>query len=178
MRLILAFRAFFAALFSAQTATGIRAALEAKPTTEPKPVEPKAKPKQPDPPKPTRSEAVALLALLQREARFVDIVQEPLADYTDAQIGAAARDVLRDCKTTLDRVFSLQPIAAESEGATIQTPAEFDPAVYKLSGNVQGQPPFEGKLVHNGWRAEKCDLPQWSGGEAAANVIAPVELEL
>src|SRR5690606_20955475 len=46
-------------------------------------------------PRPARSEAITLLATLQREARFLDLVQEPLAQYGDAQVGAAARDVLQ-----------------------------------------------------------------------------------
>ena len=55
---------------------------------------------------PARSEAITLLAALQREARFVDFIQESLAGYTDAQIGAAARDVHRDCGTVLKRMFA------------------------------------------------------------------------
>ena len=57
-------------------------------------------------------EALTLLAALQREARFVDLVQESLDAYTDAQIGGAARDVLRDCRKTLDRMFALKPTDA------------------------------------------------------------------
>lgn len=179
MRIVLAFRAFFSALFSAQTADGIRAALEEKPASKPEPAKVEEKPKQkPKPAKPTRSEAVALLAALQREARFVDIVSEPLGDYSDAQIGAAARDVLRDCKTVLDRIFGLEPIVKELEGDTVETPEKVDPAVYKLAGNVQGDAPFRGKLVHSGWKVAKCELPQWSGDDKAAKVIAPVEIEL
>ena len=52
-------------------------------------------------PAPRRSDAITLLAALQREARFVDLVQEPLGEYSDDQIGAAARDVLRDCREVL-----------------------------------------------------------------------------
>jgi hypothetical protein len=46
---------------------------------------------------PARSEALNLLAAMQREARFVDFIREPLDGYSDAQIGAAARTVHRDC---------------------------------------------------------------------------------
>ena len=37
--------------------------------------------------------AIQLLALLQREGRLVDFLREDLGSYSDAQIGAAARDV-------------------------------------------------------------------------------------
>ena len=40
----------------------------------------------PQPTAPVRNDAISLLATLQREARFVDIVKEPLADYSDAQV--------------------------------------------------------------------------------------------
>ena len=65
-------------------------------------------PAKPEPP--VRNDAIGLLAALQREARFIDIVKEPLGDYSDAQVGAAARDVLRDCGAVLDRLFKLEPI--------------------------------------------------------------------
>ena len=62
------------------------------------------------PPKAARSEAITLLATLQREARFVDFIKEPLDGYSDAQIGAAARDVHRDCGKVLDRLFAIQSL--------------------------------------------------------------------
>ena len=57
-----------------------------------------------------RSDAINLLAALQREARFVDFIKEPIAGYSDAQIGAAVRDVHRDCGALLERLFGLKPI--------------------------------------------------------------------
>ncbi len=129
-------------------------------------------------PSPTRSEALSLLAALQREARFIDLVQESLDQYTDEQVGAAARDVLRDCRTVLDRLFDLQPALPHREGETVQVPAGFDPGRFRLTGNVEGEPPFSGRLVHHGWQANRCQLPQWSGRESAAKMIAPAEVEL
>jgi len=108
----------------------------------------------------------------------VDIVKEPLGDYSDQQIGAAARDVLRDCGAVLDRMFALEGVVDEAEGAELEVPAGFDPGRYRLTGNVAGDPPFRGKLVHHGWRATRCELPQWSGSAASALVVAPVELEI
>ena len=58
---------------------------------------------------PGSSEAITLLAALQREARFVDFIQESLDGYSDAQIGAVARDVHRDCGAVLTRMFALRP---------------------------------------------------------------------
>jgi hypothetical protein len=140
----------------------------------PKPVA--AKPPAPKPP--ARSEAITLLAALQREARFVDFIQESLAGYSDAQIGAAARDVHRDCAAVLKRMFALRPAVTDEEGKEVEVPAGFDAGRWRLTGNVTGQPPFHGRLVHPGWEATVCELPTWSGSAAAARIVAPAEVEL
>jgi hypothetical protein len=127
---------------------------------------------------PTRSEAITLLAALQREARFVDFIQEPLAGYSDAQVGAVVRDVHRDCAAVLQRMFALRPAVADEEGKDVSVPAEFDSNRWRLTGNVTGEPPFRGRLVHPGWEATACELPTWSGTAASARVVAPAEVEL
>jgi hypothetical protein len=190
-RIWLAIRIFFLTLFSAAVAEQAGEVLEqrkqrlsaqqekqgAKPPVKAEQQPPK--PKQPPAPRQAaRSEAVTLLAALQREARFVDFVKEPLGGYSDAQIGAAARDVHRDCGKLLDRLFALQPVLAEAEDAEVEVPAGFDASRYRLTGNVTGNPPFRGRLVHPGWQATICELPTWSGNPAAARIVAPVEVEL
>src|SRR4051794_3435234 len=45
--------------------------------------------------------ALQLLALLQREGRFVDFVQQELAAFSDADIGAAARVVHEGCRRAI-----------------------------------------------------------------------------
>ena len=78
----------------------------------------RSRPATPPAPKPPeRSEAITLLATLQREARFVDFIQESLAAYSDAQIGAAVRDVHRDCAAVLKRLFELRPAVRDDAGA-------------------------------------------------------------
>jgi hypothetical protein len=64
---------------------------------EPAKPQPKQDAKKPAAAPRPRSEALTLLATLQREARFVDFIKESLEGYSDAQIGAVARDVHRDC---------------------------------------------------------------------------------
>ena len=130
------------------------------------------------PPKPARSEAITLLATLQREARFVDFIKEPLDSYSDAQIGAAVRDVHRDCAKVLDRLFAIRAMVDQEEGSPIEVPAGFDAGRYRLTGNVAGDPPFHGRLVHHGWEAAEVQLPAWSGTQLSARVVAPVEVEL
>ena len=125
-----------------------------------------------------RSEAVTLLATLQREARLVNFVKEPLAGYSDAQIGAVARDVHRDCGAVLQRLFNLRPVVEQEEEAEIEVPSGFDAGRFHLTGNVVGEPPFHGRLAHHGWIAASCNLPAWTGSKESATIIAPVEVEL
>jgi hypothetical protein len=123
-----------------------------------------------------RSDALTLLATLQREARLVDFLKESIGEYSDAQIGAAVRDIHRDSAGVLSRMFSIRPIETHEEGAEIQAPAEAER--YRLIGTVRGAPPHRGRLVHHGWEAAKCEVPEWSGNPVASLVIAPVEVEL
>ncbi len=125
-----------------------------------------------------RNDAITLLAALQREARLVDFLQESLADYSDAQIGAAVRDIHRECGAVLNRLFALRPAVTDEEGAEVEIPPGFDPARWRLTGNVSGEPPFHGRVVHPGWEATTCELPTWSGSAAAAKIIAPAEVEV
>jgi hypothetical protein len=177
-RLALAFRVFFRVMASALVAEQVERALKGQslPAIEQKPVEPA-------PPKPVkkaavRNDALNLLAALQREARLVDFFQEPIAGYSDAQIGAAVRDIHRECATAIERIFALKQIESAAEGAMIDVPEGFDPTRIHLSGNVTGAPPFRGKLCHHGWEATRCDLPEWSGGERALLVVAPAQVEV
>jgi hypothetical protein len=132
--------------------------------------------------KPVRSEAIMLLATLQREARFVDLVHESLTDYSDAQVGAAARDVLRDCRAVLDRFFDLQPVVNQPEGTSVEIPVGQAAGRYRMTGTDQAGSSGagssdQGTVVHHGWEARQCQLPQWSGSDELALVIAPAELE-
>jgi hypothetical protein len=179
-RILVAIKAFFAALASAQSARRIADAL-AGPALPKRDTDAK-EPQRATPPAaartPSRSEAVTLLATLQREGRFVDLVKQPLAEFTDEQIGAAARNVLRDCSGVLDRLFELSPVVSQDEGTSCEVPRGYDPAKYKLAGATAGQGPFRGQLVHHGWQATQVKLPTWNGSPEGALIIAPAEIDL
>jgi hypothetical protein len=176
-----AFRAFFAALFSGERAGAIKAALDGpvlpKITGDDK-RQPLPKPALQSDTPPKRSEAVALLATLQREARLLDLIQEPLDNYTDEQIGSTARNVLRDSASVLDRLLGLKPLLVQEEQSTVDVPADYDPARFRLTGKVEGSGPFRGQLAHKGWQATSVNLPTWTGSKEAALVIAPAEIEV
>ena len=179
-RLWLAIRAFFLVLFSSAAARAVAGALAQRDKPLPRPAPPpEAKPTAPaKPPRAARSEAVSLLAALQREARLVDFIKEPLEGYSDAQIGAAVRQVHHDCGKVLERLLALRPLVAHEEGSPVEVPAGFDAGHWRLVGSVAGKPPYRGVLVHHGWEATTCQLPVWSGTESAARVVAPVEVEV
>ena len=122
--------------------------------------------------------AVQLLALLQREGRLIDFALEDLAAYPDAQIGAAARDVHAGCRRVLERYVTLEAIlpGREGEAVTVGRDQQIDPAAFHLVGNVAGQPPFRGTLLHPGWRASRVQLPPL--GATDRTVVTPAEIEL
>lgn len=174
----LAFKAFFGILFNGETADRVRPALtdEAGDTAVP----PKAveAPKPAPPPRNTCSEALLLLAALQREARLVDFVREPIDAYSDEQVGAAVREIHRESAKVLDRVFGLKPIRTEEEGTEIELPADYDAQRYRLTGAVGEGSAVRGRLVHAGWEATTCTLPSFAGEDEAAKVIAAAEVEV
>ena len=144
-----------------------------------KPSAPIAPPLSPPQMKPvSRSDAITLLATLQQEGRLIDFLMEPITAYSDAQIGAAVRDIHRDCSAVLERVFAIKPLLDQADGSLVDVPAGFETARYRLSGNVTGTAPFHGKLRHGGWMAAKVQLPEWNGSTAAIQIVAPAEVEL
>jgi hypothetical protein len=186
-RLFLAFLCFFRVLFGKKLPPAAVAYLPE--TTTPAPTPPaapepaKAKPEpRDDRPRVSaaqqhRDGALALLALLQREGRLVDFLREPLDGFSDADIGAAARDVHRGCRKVLDQHLSFEPVMPGSEEAQVAVPRGFDPAEIRLIGEARGEPPFRGTLRHHGWRVVDARLPALAEGVDRA-VIAPAEVEL
>ena len=126
---------------------------------------------------PSHTAALQLLGLLQREARFVDFVQEDTASYSDADIGAAARVVHEGCRKVLRAHFTIAPVRSEAEGSHVTLAAGFDATTVRLTGNVVGQAPFTGTLGHRGWHVTDTRLPQLTDDKAAA-VLAQAEVEL
>jgi hypothetical protein len=172
-RFLLAWAAFFRILFDGMFAARVNAASEARAELPPaaeaqRPVLPEAPPAGP---------ALQLLALLQREGRLVDFLEQDVTGFSDADVGAAARVVHEGCRKALHAHASLAPVRTEEEGATVTIPEGFDPSAVKLVGNVTGSGPFKGKLVHKGWRADGLSLPV-ALADHDVNILAPAEVEL
>lgn len=193
-RLWLAFLCFWRVLVSRDFARAVLPASEAYdngtlaqlpaggPTSAaalPRPVETPKAPEKPAPLPPEREHApaLALLAMLQREGRFVDFLQENVAAYPDADVGAAARIVHEGCRKVLGQYLSLSPVLPQSEGDRVTVPAGFDANRIRLTGNVAGQPPFSGSLKHHGWVTSEVRFPTVSTA-MDPRVLAPAEVEL
>jgi Domain of unknown function (DUF2760) len=133
-------------------------------------------PKEDKPPKPSGA-PLRFLTLLQREGRLVDFLLEDMQGYPDNQIGAAVRDIHRQCAAALKEHLVLEPVLPQAEGDQVEVPAGFDPAAIQLTGNVTGQPPFRGTLRHHGWRVKDLKLAPLPPGQDEF-VLQPAEVEL
>jgi len=73
--------------------------------------------------------------------------------------------------------FTLAAVRDEQEENRVTLPEGFDATAVRLTGNVIGQPPFTGILVHRGWRVTEVRLPKLAEGHDT-HVVAPAEVEL
>jgi len=121
--------------------------------------------------------AVQMLALLQRDGRLIDFLEEDVSSYPDGQLGAAVRSVHSSCRQVLERYVKLEPVLSSEEDRPVTVPAAFDPAAIKLIGNVTGQPPIRGLLRHRGWRVSLITLPTLPQG-SGRTIVAPAEVEV
>ena len=172
-----AFKSFFGILSSGEIPPDVARGL----VQPPAPVAPVqvAPVQQPPPAAPVEStdRAVQMLAILQRDGRLIDFLTEDISPYPDAQIGAAVRDLHQNCKQTLERYVTLEPVIASEEGQPVTVQEPVDPAEIKLIGNVSGRPPLRGLLRHRGWRVSAVNLPPLQEG-AGRSVVAQAEVEI
>jgi hypothetical protein len=176
-RFILAFVCFFRVLFDGQLAARVSRALGATAELPPGPTEPK---RADDAPQPKRADVVSalqLMGLLQREGRLVDFLQQDVASFPDADIGAAARVVHEGCRKALRSHADVEPIREEEEGASLVLEKGFDASRIKLTGSVAGEAPYRGVLRHRGWQVTRLELPKTLAGHDP-HVVAPAEVEL
>jgi hypothetical protein len=155
-RLLLALRAFWKILTDAAFASRVEPLMTATPTG-------------PD---------LRVLAILQRDGRLVDFLQEDIDAYPDAQVGAAVRDIHRGCRKALREYLAVEPVLGSPEGGEVTIADGFDPSEVRLIGNVRGTPPFRGVLKHHGWRVKSVQLPAIPGARQDSAILAPAEVEI
>lgn len=185
-RFFLAFVAFFAVLFNRRFAVGVHQLREAQkagelPAAPQKEALPASAPAvvavAEEPAAKRHRDALHVLSILQRDGRFIDFLQEDIASFSDAEVGAAARAVHEGCKKAMGAYFALAPVMGDPEGADVVVESGFDAGRVSLTGNVVGNPPFRGTLRHHGWMVKEIKLPTSPDGQDPA-VVAPAEVEL
>ncbi|WP_375772030.1 DUF2760 domain-containing protein [Archangium gephyra] len=129
------------------------------------------------PPEREHAPALQFLAMLQREGRLIDFLQEDVAAFPDSDVGAAARIVHEGCRKVLRQYLTLEPVLPQSEGDRVNVPAGFDAQRIRLTGNVAGQPPYTGALKHHGWVTTAVKFPSTSAA-MDPRVLSPAEVEL
>lgn len=118
-----------------------------------------------------------LLHLLQQSSRLIDFLKEDISSFEDEQVGAAVRKIHEDSAKCLEDLVTIRPVMEQNEGEKINVPQGYDPLKIKVVGNVKGEPPFVGVLVHKGWKAHKRSLPK-KVGDQLTDVICPAEVEI
>jgi hypothetical protein len=137
-------------------------------------------PPPPEPPKPPKPnpEPLRILALLQRDGRFIDfLMTENIQAADDGQIAAALKDLQPKWMATLTKHLDLAPVMPQPENSQVEVPAGFDPSAIRVIGNVTGQPPFRGTLIHAGWRVNAIRVAPPPEGQDEF-VLQPAEVEL
>ncbi|EKO3988800.1 DUF2760 domain-containing protein, partial [Vibrio fluvialis] len=121
--------------------------------------------------------AMQLLSLFQQEARLIDFLKEDVTSFSDEEVGAAARVIHAGGQKVLKEYVALTPVRSEDEESRITIAEGFNPQEVRLTGNVTGNAPFTGTLIHKGWKAESMTLPKLAENYDAS-IIAPAEVEL
>ena len=191
-RLALACACFFKLLFDGRFAFQVGQLRDGTPLAAPTAAEAPAPKSDPTPvsdptplsaPAPPAAEvaevpgALMLLGVLQREGRLIDFLQQDVADFDDEDIGAAARQVHEGCRRALDDLATVKPLRDEAEESRVTIAEGYDAGAVKLTGNVSGNGPYRGTLVHRGWQVTDLSLPQLMAGHDAS-IVAAAEVEV
>ena len=169
-RILLAFRCFFNILFHGALSADALGDLKLSRREQAAPAKPAGPSRTP------ADGALQILTILQRDSRLVDFLMEDIASYSDDQVGAAVRELHDQCRDSIARHVTLQPVIDGVEGTPVKAPSG-DPTAVRFIGNVPATPPPGGTLRHKGWRAAKVDLPGLTAKEDTT-IIAPAEIEI
>ena len=169
-RILLAFRCFFNILFQGALSAEVLGDLKLAHREQAAPAKPAAPSRTP------ADGALQILTILQRDSRLVDFLMEDIASYSDDQVGAAVRELHDQCRDSIARHVTLQPVIDGVEGTPAKAPSG-DPHAVRFIGNVPATPPSGGTLRHKGWRAAKVDLPALAAKDDAT-IVAPAEIEI
>jgi hypothetical protein len=175
LKILLAFRAFFALLFRGKLPDDIIAELGLMPKSA-MPAPRRAPAPAPVPQIKPADGALQLLGMLQRDGRVLDFFMEDITPYSDDQVGAAAREVHEKTREILLRHFAPAPVIDAVEGSTANPLKGV--GLVKYVGNVPASgEPGPGVLRHRGWKATMATLPTLASKQDLT-ILAPAEIEL
>lgn len=121
--------------------------------------------------------AYALLSLMQKEARFLDFVQEDIQELPDAQVGAVCKRIHKDLKKLFKDFLKIEPVFDSKENETVTIPEGFEPSEIQLSGEIDKKAPFKGVLKHKGWMVDSLNLPRRSSS-ARTKILQPAQVDV
>jgi len=126
-----------------------------------------------------KAEVIMLMRIFQEKGRLVDFLMEDITPYSDADVGSVVRSVHQGCKAAMNEHFKIEAISPHGEGASVTVPAGYAVDEFRLVGNLSGEAPFTGKVVHKGWRATSVKLPPvLNADKERLPVIAPAQVEI
>ncbi|WP_321532762.1 DUF2760 domain-containing protein [uncultured Desulfuromonas sp.] len=124
---------------------------------------------------------VQLMARLQEKGRLIDFVMDDISAYDNESVGAAARIVHQGCCDVVADYFTIAPVHGGEEMEEIRLEENYDSSQYRLTGQVPDQPPYEGQVLHRGWKTTSINRPQMADVADAPSlkeIIAPAEVEV
>jgi hypothetical protein len=124
---------------------------------------------------------VQFLARLQEKGRLVDFLMDDITPYSNEQIGVVARVVHQGCREVLRSAFDIEPVHDGQERDSVVLAGDFDAGTYRLVGKVPEHRPYQGTLLHRGWKTTRITLPRVTDTTrepAARKIVAPAEVEV
>jgi len=73
--------------------------------------------------------------------------------------------------------LTLKTVRSDAEGSKVKLDKGFNASEVRLTGNIVGQAPFTGTMIHKGWKVTDIRLPKLTEGHDAS-IIAAAEVEL
>ncbi|MDF1751354.1 MAG: DUF2760 domain-containing protein [Verrucomicrobiales bacterium] len=144
---------------------------------------PKEEPSKPAPASSAKgsadAEVITFLARMQEKGRLIDFLMDDISAHDDAAVGAAARVVHQGCRSVLDEHLTVTPVDSSTEGSKVSIPEGYNAGLYRLTGNLSGSAPFNGTLVHKGWKVTSAKLPKViTSGSDDLPALAPAQVEV
>jgi hypothetical protein len=129
---------------------------------------------------------ISFLSILQVKGRFIDFCMQDISKYDDKRVLSVAKFVHDGCKRALIEHINILPLFDGKEGDQITVYKNYSLREYKLSGSVPESPPFNGKVVHKGWKSNGIKLPTKIESDNFTSesdrlqrlIIAPTEIEV